>query len=88
MTDNNTFYGDFDWDADTEEMEPREFRKAYEESDSLFPQVRLEPEITAEESTTCSRIAVPNKKFHGRLSIMLKHFMKFFSDTFSRNRFF
>ena len=88
MTDNNTFCDDFDWDADTEEMDLREFRKAYEESDSLFPQVRLEPEVTAEESTTRSRIAVPNKKFHSRLSIMLEHFMKFFSNAFSRNRFF
>ena len=88
MTDNNTFYEDFDWDADTEEMEPREFRKAYEETDSLLPQVRLEPEPITEEFTTCSGIAIPDKKLHSRWRIMLEHLLKFFSDTFSRYRLF
>ena len=97
MTDNNTFYDDFDWDADTEEMEPREFRQAYEQADnefpdwdlydeteSLLPQVGLEPEPITEELATCSRVAVPDKKLHSRWRIMLEHLLKFFSDTFSR----
>ena len=85
MTDNNTFYDDFDWDADTEEMEPREFRKAYEDSDSLLPQVGLEPEPIAEETSSRSRTTIPDKEFHSRWRIMFEHLLKFFSDAFGRH---
>ena len=101
MTDNNTFYDDFDWDADTEEMEPREFRQAYEQANNEFPdwdlygetesllsQVRLEPEPITEETPSCSRTTIPNKEFHSRCRIMFKHLLKFFSDTLSRHRLF
>ena len=101
MTDNNSFYDDFDWDADTEEMEPREFRHAYEQADdtlperelceeteSLFPQMGLKPEPVTEETPCCSRTAIPDKEFHSRLRIMLEHLVKFFSNAVSRYRFF
>ena len=101
MTDNNSFYIEFDWDADTEEMEPREFRKAYDhadnefpdwdlydETESLLPQVRLKPKPIVEETSSCSRTTIPNKKFHSRWRIMFEHLLKFFSDTFGRYRFF
>ena len=101
MTDNNSFYDDFDWDADTEEMEPREFRQAYnqadvefpdwelyEETESLLPQVGLKPESVTEEAPSGSRTAIPDKEFHSRHRIMFKHLMKFFSDAFDRYSFF
>tara|TARA_Y100000593_G_C4151874_1_gene257472 strand:- start:136 stop:372 length:237 start_codon:yes stop_codon:yes gene_type:complete len=77
MTDNDTFYDDFDWDADTEEMEPREFRLAYKQADnefpdpellkqdnSFFPQMGLKPEPITEKTSSCCRTTVPNKEFH------------------------
>jgi len=101
MTDNNSFYDDFDWDADTEEMEPREFRQAYnqadvefpnrelyEETESLLPQVRLKPESVTEEASSSCRTTVPNKELHGCRRIMYEHLVKFFSDTFDRYSFF
>tara|TARA_Y100000593_G_scaffold2589_1_gene5230 strand:+ start:568 stop:873 length:306 start_codon:yes stop_codon:yes gene_type:complete len=101
MTDNNTFYTDFDWDADTEEMEPREFRLAYEQVDNEFPdpelleqdssflpQMGLEPESIAEEASSGSRTAIPNKKLHSRRRIMFEHLLQFFSNSLSRYRLF
>jgi hypothetical protein len=101
MTDNNSFYDDFDWDADTEEMELREFRQAYnqadvefpnrelyEETESLLPQVGFKPESVTEEAPSGSRTTIPDKEFHSRDRIMCKHLMKLFSDAFDRYSFF
>ena len=78
----------FDCDADTEEMHPREFRKAYEENVLFLSQVGFEPESTTEEVPAGSRITIPNKELHSRWSIIFKHLLKFFSNPFSRHRLF
>ena len=101
MTDNNTFCEDFDWDADTEELPPREFQKAYEQAGLEFPDWDLyeepvslllhgglKPDAIAEEAPSSSRTTIPNKKFHSRCSVMFEHFLKFFSDAVDRYRLF
>lgn len=94
MTENNTSYEDFDWDADTEELEPYEFRRAYdranveysdsdlyEKTDSFFPQVRLEPEPIGEQKSSSCRGTIPSEKPKGFRSVMLEHFLKFFPNA-------